>query len=156
MQPRKPWLILSSTLDLTRAYRNEGQQRVIMADRTLTILIGDAQPRVRFGLHVLLEEQPGWQVAGEAVDAQALLDQIRGGCPDLVLLDWELLGMPAEELLATIRLACPDLRVIFMSHNDELREAALRAGADVFAYKADPPEKLLRLIRELTAVKVAK
>jgi DNA-binding NarL/FixJ family response regulator len=126
-----------------------------MAARTLNILIGDAQPRVRFGLHVLLEEQPGWRVAGEAVDALALLDQIRGGCPDLVLLDWELPGLPAEELLATIRRACRDLRVIFMSGKDELRDAALRAGADVFAYKADPPEKLLRLIRELTAVRVA-
>jgi DNA-binding NarL/FixJ family response regulator len=126
-----------------------------MADMSLAILIGDARPRVRYGLHVLLEEQPGWRVAGEAVDAQALLDWIRGGCPDLVLLDWELPGMPAEELLTTIRRACPDLRVIFMSGKDELREAALQAGADIFAYKADPPEKLLRLIRELTAVKVA-
>ncbi len=126
-----------------------------MADKTLNILIGDAQPRVRFGLHVLLEEQPGWRVAGEAVDAQALLDRIRDGCPDLVLVDWELPGMPAEELLATIRRACPDLRVIFMSNKDELREVALRAGADIFAYKADPPERLLQLIRELTAVKVA-
>src|SRR5512137_6236 len=123
-----------------------------MADQTLNILIGDAQLRVRFGLHVLLEEQPGWRVIGEAVDAQALLDRIRGGCPDLVLLDWELPGMSAGELLATIRLACPDLRIIFMSNKDELREVALRAGADVFAYKADPPEKLLRLIRGLTAV----
>ena len=126
-----------------------------MADKTLNILIGDVQPRVRFGLHVLLEEQPGWRVAGEANDAQTLLDRIRDGCPDLVLLDWELPGMPAEELLATIRRACPDLRVIFMSGKDELRQTALQAGADVFAYKADPPEKLLRLIRELTLVKVA-
>jgi DNA-binding NarL/FixJ family response regulator len=105
-------------------------------------------------LHVLLEEQPGWRVAGEAVDAQALLDRIRGGCPDLVLLDWELPGMPAGELLATIRRACPDLCVIFMSGKDELREAALQAGADVFACKADPPEKLLRLIRNLTTAKI--
>ena len=84
------------------------------------------------------------------MDAQALLDRIRGDCPDLVLLDWELPGMAAETLLATIRRACPDLRVIFMSGNDELRTAALEAGAEVFACKADPPEKLLRLIRDLT------
>src|SRR5512137_1191119 len=106
-----------------------------MADQTLNILIGDAQLRVRFGLHILLEEQPGWRVIGEAANAPALLDRIRGGCPDLVLLDWELPGMSAEELLATVRRACPDLRVIFMSGNDELRDAALQAGADVFAYK---------------------
>jgi len=119
----------------------------------LNILIGDAQPRVRFGLRLLLEQQPGWRIAGEAEDAQALLDGVRCGCPDLVLLDWALPGMPAVELLAALRRACPRLRVVFMSGNAELRPAALQAGADVFAYKADPPEHLLRLIRGLVAEK---
>jgi DNA-binding NarL/FixJ family response regulator len=117
----------------------------------LNILIGDASPRVRFGLRLLLEQQPGWRVAGEAEDAQALLEAVRCGCPDLVLLDWELPGMPAEELLSVIRQACPRLWVIFMSGKAELRQMALQAGADIFAYKADPPEKLLGLIRGLVA-----
>ena len=120
-----------------------------MTDRLLNILIGDAQPRVRFGLRLLLEQQPGWRVTGEAEEAQLLLDHIRLGCPDLVLLDWELPGMPITELLAAIRRACPRLWVIFMSSKDELRQVALQAGADIFAYKADPPEKLLELIRGL-------
>jgi len=122
-----------------------------MAGMGLNILIGDASPRVRFGLRLLLEQQPGWRVAGEAEEAQALLDAVHCGCPDLVLLDWELPGMPAQELLTVIRQACPHLRVVFMSGKDELRQMALQAGADVFAYKADPPEKLLRLIRGLVA-----
>jgi DNA-binding NarL/FixJ family response regulator len=122
-----------------------------MADRGLNILIGDAQPRVRFALRILLEQQPGWQVTGEAADAQVLLDRALGGCPDLVLLDWELPGLPATELLTILRRACPHLRVVFMSGREEQRQAALQAGADVFAYKADPPEKLLGLIRGLMA-----
>jgi DNA-binding NarL/FixJ family response regulator len=122
-----------------------------MAGMGLNILIGDASPRVRFGLRLLLEQQPGWRVAGEAEEAQELLEAVQCGCPDLVLLDWELPGMPAQELLTVIRQACPHLRVVFMSGKDELRQMALQAGADVFAYKADPPEKLLRLIRELVA-----
>ena len=124
-----------------------------MTDRLLNILIGDAQPRVRFGLRLLLEQQPGWRVTGEAEDAHLLLDHIRLGCPDLVLLDWELPGMPVTELLATIRRACPRLRVVFMSSKDELRQAALQAGADIFAYKADSPEKLLEQIRGFTVEK---
>ena len=132
------------------SYRLEERISVgAMAEMALNILIGDAQPRVRFGLRLLLEQQPGWRVAGEAEDAQTLLDHVRGGCPDLVLLDWELPGMPAQELLAVIRRTCPRLRVVFMSGRDELRHAALQAGADVFAYKADPPEIFLRLIRGL-------
>jgi DNA-binding NarL/FixJ family response regulator len=120
----------------------------------LNILIGDAQPRVRFGLRLLLEQQPGWKVAGEVEDSQALLDAIRCGCPDLVLLDWELPGLPAQELLCTIYQACPHLWVVFMSGKVELRPMALQAGADVFMYKADPPEKLLGMIRGLVAEKV--
>jgi DNA-binding NarL/FixJ family response regulator len=119
----------------------------------LNILIGDAQPRVRFGLRLLLEQQPGWRVAGEAEDAQALLEYVRSGCPQLVLLDWELPGMPAEELLQLLHQACPNLWIVFMSGKDELRHKVLQAGADVFAYKADPPDKLLRLIRSLVEEK---
>ena len=120
----------------------------------LNILIGDASPRVRFGLRILLEQQPGWRVVGEAEDVQALLESVRCGCPDLVLLDWELPGMPAQELLTVIRLTCPHLWIVFMSGKDELRQVAFQAGADVFAYKADPPEKLLGLIRGLMAESV--
>ena len=122
---------------------------MVMADMRLNILIGDAQPRVRFGLRLLLEQQPGWRVAGEAEDAPALLEAVRCDCPDLVLLDWELPGMPAQELLTVIHRACPYLRIAFMSGKDELRQTALQAGADIFAYKADPPEKLLDQIRDL-------
>jgi DNA-binding NarL/FixJ family response regulator len=122
--------------------------------RDMNILIADAQPRVRFALRLLLEQQPGWSVTGEAEDVHALLQQIQCGCPDLVLLDWELPGAPAEALLTVIRQACPRLWIVFMSGKVELRPAALQTGADVFAYKADPPEKLLGLIRELAVSKM--
>ncbi len=118
-------------------------------EKDLKILIGDAHPRVRFGLRLLLEQQPGWEVAGEAEDARMLLAHVFSGCPNLVLLDWELPGMPVEELLAVIRQACPHLRIIFMSGKNEQREAALQAGAAMFFYKADSPERLRALICEL-------
>jgi DNA-binding NarL/FixJ family response regulator len=114
----------------------------------MNILIGDAQPRVRFGLQLLFEQQAGWKVVGEVDDAQALLEAVRLRCPELVLLDWELPGMPAENLLVLIRQQCPRLGVVFMSGKIELRSIALQAGADNFVYKADPPEKLLEQIRE--------
>mgnify|MGYP002391656047 CR=1 FL=1 len=102
-------------------------------------------------MHLLLEQQPGWRVAGEAADAPALLELLGCGCPDVVLVDCTLPGMSAPELLAAIRRACPGRWIALMSSNDELRMAALQAGADVFACKADPPEKLLALIRAVAA-----
>lgn len=119
----------------------------------MNILIGDAQPRVRFGLRLLFEQQPGWKVTGEVDDAQGLLDSVYLSCPDLVVLDWELPGMPGRELLAQIRQQCPRLGVVFMSGKIELRSIAFLAGADIFVYKADPPERLLEQIREFIVEK---
>jgi DNA-binding NarL/FixJ family response regulator len=63
----------------------------------MNILIGDAQPKVRFGLRLLFEQQPSWNVVAEVDDAQALLNAVCLGCPDLVLLDWELPGFPGQD-----------------------------------------------------------
>jgi hypothetical protein len=37
-----------------------------------------------------------------------------------------------------------------MSSNDDLRQRARQSGADLFVYKADPPDRLLQSIRGLT------
>jgi len=98
-------------------------------------------------MRVLLERQPGIKVIGEAIDAQDLLVQTEATCPDLILLDWELPGLAAVDSLPALRRVCPDLLVIALSGRPEARRAALAAGADAFASKTDPPERLLGAIR---------
>lgn len=114
----------------------------------MKICVADGQSRVRHGLRVLLEQQPGWKVIGEAADTQELLEQVRNNCPDLVLFDWGLPGIPATELLSCLRKLCPALRVILMSGRHELRQTTIEAGADAFASKTESPERLVTLIRE--------
>jgi DNA-binding NarL/FixJ family response regulator len=117
----------------------------------MRILIADDQPRVRFALRVLLERQPGFEVVGEAVDAEDLLAQVRAACPDLVLLGWELPGLAGVNSLAALRKLCPDLPVVALSGRLEARRTALAAGADTFASKADPPERLLTAIDDASS-----
>jgi DNA-binding NarL/FixJ family response regulator len=112
----------------------------------MKICIADGQSRVRYALRILLEQQPGWQVTGEAANARELGERVRCDAPDVVLLDCELPGLPLEALLSALRRARPKLRVISLSGRYELRQAALEAGADAFASKAEPPEKLIHLI----------
>ena len=69
----------------------------------MRILIADDQPKVRFAMRVLLDRQPGLVVVGEAVHADSLLAQAAKACPDLVLLDWELPGLPVTDLLVALR-----------------------------------------------------
>ena len=112
----------------------------------MRILLADSQPRVRFALRVLLEQQPGVEVVGEAANASSLLGRLKETTPDLLLLGWELPGLAILDSLSALRGCCPGLRVIALSGQPEARRAALAAGADVFVSKTDPPRKLLAAI----------
>jgi len=112
------------------------------------ILLADRQPKVRFALRVLLERQAGVTIVGEAVNAADLLSQARTKRPDLVLLDWELPGLSSTGSLPSLRKICPEMVVIALSGHAEARQGALGAGADAFASKVDPPERLLAKIHE--------
>lgn len=114
----------------------------------MKIGIADPQVRVRFSLRVLLEQQ-GWAVGGEASDCHELFDLLSKHSLDLLLLDLDLPGLPAGNLLCLLRTLYPQVRIIAMSGRQEFGQAAMAAGADAFACKMEPPEKLLNLIREL-------
>jgi DNA-binding NarL/FixJ family response regulator len=114
----------------------------------MRVLLADDQAKVRSALRLLLEHQPDIEIMGEAVDTTGLLDWVKAACPDLVLLDWELPGLPAIALLPQLRAHQPDLRVIALSSRPEARQAALDAGADAFASKGDPPERVLAVIMD--------
>lgn len=113
----------------------------------MKILLADDQPRVRFALRVLLEQQPGWKVVAEAVNSDELLVQAAATHPDLTILDWELPGQVPEKLLSEIRRFRPDLRIIVLGEQPEARYAALSAGADAFFNRTNPPELLLTVLK---------
>jgi len=117
----------------------------------MRILLADEQTRVRLALQILLSQEPGVTVVGEAVEAADLLAQIRATRPDLVLLDWGLPGLATIGSLSALHTTCPNLSVIVLSGRPEARQMALAAGADEFISKIDPPEKLLAAIRTMNA-----
>ncbi len=112
----------------------------------MLIVLADRRSEVRFALRVLLERQPGLEVAGEAVNTEDLLNRVEGECPDLVLLDWDLPGLLAGQTIAALRVFCPDISVIVMSGRFEVKQAALTAGVDAFVHKTNPPDFLLSAI----------
>ena len=112
----------------------------------MRILVADNQPKVRFALRVALEQRPGDKTIGEATDAQDLLAQTSVICPHLLLIDWELPGMPMAELVPRLRKACVNLHVIVLHSREETRGQAIAAGADAFVCKSDGPDELLTAI----------
>jgi DNA-binding NarL/FixJ family response regulator len=114
---------------------------------SMRVLVADSQSKVRNALHVLLRQQPGLEIVGEADSAGELLAQAEAVKPDLVLVHWRLSGVPGEELLRGLRMRCPGLRILALSARPESCQEALTAGADAFVSKMDQPERLLGAIR---------
>lgn len=117
--------------------------------RAARILLADDQPVLCSALRLLLEQEPGLDIVGEASDAHSLLLSIISIQPDLVLLDWELPGIAAATLLYLLHTQLPQLQVIALSSRPEAHQAALDAGVAAFVSKGDPPERLLHTIEEV-------
>ena len=122
----------------------------------MRVLLADDQPKVRSALGLLLEQEPGLCVVGEATEAEELLTQIKATRPDLMLLDWELPGLAlansvgaGKHLLSVLHVFYPNLRIIALSGRPEAHQAALAAGADAFVSKGDPPERLLATLQAI-------
>jgi DNA-binding NarL/FixJ family response regulator len=112
----------------------------------MRILLADTQPKVRFALRVLLEQQLGLEVVGEVATSEGVLAETANLRPDLVLLDWGLAGISAAVLLHALRSGCPGVVVIGLSGRPGVRREVLSAGADDFVSKGEPPEHLLAAI----------
>lgn len=115
----------------------------------MRILVVANQASVRLALCALLEQQNGWQVVGEVDSAENLMPQIENTNPDLVLLNWNLPELDAEQLVPVLREKYTNISVIVLSSRPELCSKALAAGANVFVSKADPPERLLWAISSI-------
>jgi DNA-binding NarL/FixJ family response regulator len=115
----------------------------------MRVFLADDQAKVRSALRLLLEQEPGLSVVGEAAKAEDLLAQVQTTLPDLVLLDWELPGLGSADLLSVLNSLGCHLKVIALSGHLDAREEALVAGADAFVSKGEPPEQLLAALHAL-------
>ena len=117
----------------------------------MRILIADHQPKVRFALRVVLQQRFGDKAIAEVVDADDLIAQAHVFCPDLVLVDLEVVGMPLADLLAQLHHSFHHLYAIVLSCHAEARHQALLAGADAFVCKCNAPDELLSAIEMCVA-----
>ncbi len=102
---------------------------------------------VRSAVGGFLRSQPGLGVVGEVNNSLDLLAEVETTCPDLLLLDWDLPGHPAPDLILALHHLDRQPRVIVLGVRQESARAALDAGADAFVYKGNGPKHLLAAIR---------
>ena len=120
----------------------------------MRVLIVDDQALVRAGFRMILEAEEDMEVAGEAADGRAAVDEARRLRPDVVLMDVrmpELDGIEATRMLLAQDGANTRVVMLTTFDMDEYVYEALRAGASGFLLKDTPPEQLVEGIRAVAS-----
>lgn len=118
---------------------------------TIRVLIVDDQRLVRSGFRLLLEEEEGIDVAGEAstgVEAVAAAEMAR---PDVVMMDIRMPDMDGIEATKAIVQRNPDTKILALTTFDDepTVRGMLAAGASGFLLKDTDPGQLIEAIRVL-------
>jgi len=112
-------------------------------------MIADDHAVVRAGLRQFLETDQGIREIGEAATGREVLEQLRLGAWDLLLLDINMPDRSGLDVLRQVRATHPETRVLVLSGYPERQYAlnVLRAGASGFLSKESAPEELLKAVR---------
>ncbi len=116
----------------------------------IRVVIADDQALVRAGFALIIETEPGIEVAGQAEDGEQAIAVTRRERPDVVLMDIRMPGMDGIEATRTITTELSDPPAVLMLTTFDLDDyvyAALRSGASGFLLKDTPPDELVQAIR---------
>jgi DNA-binding NarL/FixJ family response regulator len=115
------------------------------------ILVADEQEVVRSGLRHILEQQPDFEVVGEAADGREAITLALSAVPHVVILDLTMPVCNGLEATREIRTRSPQIEVLIFTMQDD-REVigdAIAAGAHGLLMKSDPTHHLIAALRAL-------
>jgi DNA-binding NarL/FixJ family response regulator len=119
----------------------------------IRVLIADDHAIVRQGLRLVLGLAPELELAAEAKTGWEVIEQVRAGNLDLLLLDMNMPGPNGVELIKRVREEAPRLPILVLSMHGESQIAgrAIKAGASGYLTKDCEPETLISAIRQVAA-----
>lgn len=111
--------------------------------------VAELRELIRFGI----EEDPDFEVVGEAGDGRSAIEGIAETRPAAVLLDLSMPDMDGLEAIPEIRRSDPDVAIIVLSgfSVDRMGKPARRRGADSYVEKGTPIAELRAATRRAVA-----
>jgi len=105
---------------------------------------------MRRGIRALLEQQPGWEVVGEAADAIHTLPLLKELRPDVFLIDvFNIPGRDGLDILPKIRESWPPLEIVVctVAEIGERAGALLLSGVRAMVLKSDTTMDLVQAVK---------
>ncbi|MCK9200505.1 MAG: response regulator transcription factor [Gallionella sp.] len=119
----------------------------------IRLVMADDHPVVREITGYVLALAPDVELVGEAVNGEEVLNRVRDGQFDLLLLDMNMPGISGVELIERVKLCRATLPIlVYTMHNDvQVAMRVIKAGASGLLTKDSDPEQLLAAIRKVSA-----
>lgn len=119
----------------------------------IRLVIADDHTIMREGLKRILSGAENIEVVGEAVNGFEVLNKIREGGFDLLLLDLSMPGRSGVELIRQIKSEAPTLPILVLTMHEEEQYAVrtIRAGARGYLTKESAGTQLINAIEKVAA-----
>ena len=121
-----------------------------------TILIADDHDIIRAGIKNILNNQPKYSVAGEAVDGQDTLSKVKKFKPDILLLDISMPKISGLDIIEDIHQISPKTKILIISLHKASAYVikAFRAGIAGYLNKENAAEELLQALHKIVNNKI--
>lgn len=115
----------------------------------ISILIADAQCLTRKGLRYLLNHHPGYRIAGEAENEEALVKLLKNNPPQVVILDYDQPGHFDRSTIRKIRKVSPQTRTLVISDDADKNSIfrVLETGINSFLTKSCGETEILDAVK---------
>ena len=120
-----------------------------MTDPAISVLVADDHAVVREGIRNVLSHEQGFEIVGEAANAEEALDLAGETRPDVVLLDITMPGQSGLAAASGIRARTPNSKILVLSIHDGTQyvREAVRAGVNGYLLKDAAPAELRSAVK---------
>ena len=118
-----------------------------------TVVIIDDHSLFREGIEAILRADVSLRVLAQGASSQDALELVALHRPEVLLLDVEIPGEPAESTVRSVRRSFPEVAIVILTmHSDKVLEGQLlRAGAAQFVSKGVDSSTLIEIVKAVSA-----
>jgi DNA-binding NarL/FixJ family response regulator len=133
----------------------QGQGGKVAEQTPISVFVVDDVPELRELIRYGMEEDPGFEIVGEAGDGRSALEGIAETRPAAVLLDLSMPDMNGFEAIPEIRERDPGVAIIVLSgfSADRMEARSIERGADGYIEKGTPIQELRDATRDAVAAR---
>ena len=129
----------------------EGSQGARVGVDPIRVLIADDHALFRRGLEMVLKEEPGIELVGQASDGAEAVQMAGEVLPDVVLMDVRMPKITGIEAARQVKEVAPSAKIVMLTVSDEEEDLfeAIRAGTSGYLLKDIPLDEVAEAVRAL-------